>query len=315
MNSREKRLAIGLAIVFGLLGSYYLYDIVMGKFNDREKKIAQWKKTISDNQVKIDDGNLARKKMNDWDHRSLPTDEKIAASKYEDWLIDLVNGAHFESPTVGLQPTNGQSTTYKKYGFEIKADADMSMKPVVDFLFKFYASGQLQKIRQLMIKPHIDGKALDVTIDIEALLLPGADRSDKLSDEKLNELTLGDLTKYEKIIDDRKLFEEYEPPRSVRTVVRNDPRQPPPIDVAKYAIVTGITEQDDQAQVLVLVKTTGELLTRSEGEDFTVGNVNCKVVKIGIRDVVLNVDGKLVQVHCGDNLRDGVPVSAEEDVE
>jgi len=310
MNPREKKLAVGLAAVVGLLAVYYLYETVAGKFSDREKQIDRWNQTIADNQAKIDAGNRAQKKMKNWESISLPSDTKIAPSLYQSWLMKLVDDAQLESATVQLQTTVGHTATFEKYDFQIKADADISMTQVVDFLYRFYSSNQLHKIRQLMIKPHADGKALDVTIDIEALLLPGADRKDKLSNEKLNQLALGDVKTYEKAIDDRNLFSEYVPPRQRAEPTR--PRSSPPIDVAKFATVTGIVEQDDQPQVWVLVKTTGELLKLHEGEEFTVGNVKCKVLKIGVRDAVITTEGKLVQVFIGDNLREGTAVPAED---
>jgi hypothetical protein len=205
------------------------------------------------------------------------------------------------------QSTAGHTATFEKYAFQIKADTDVSMKQLVQFLYKFYCSNQLQKIRQLLVKPHADGKALDVTIDIEALLLPGADRRDKLSSERLDQLSLGDVTAYEKTIGGRDLFSEYVPQHTVRV---EPPRRTQTVDVAKYATVTGIIDQDDQPQIWVLVKTTGELLKLHEGDDFTVGDLKCKVLKIGVRDAVITTEGKKVQVSVGDNLRDATPMPA-----
>ena len=42
----------------------------------------------------------------------------------------------------------------------------------------------------------------------------------------------------------------------------------------------------------------------AEGEEFTVGDMKCKVVRIGLHDAVLDSDGKKKQVFVGDNLRD-----------
>ncbi|HZZ27391.1 MAG TPA: hypothetical protein VFE46_05225 [Pirellulales bacterium] len=310
MNPREKTLAMcigGLAVLFAL---YYVYDTIAGKFNDREMQIARWNKTIDDDQTKIDAGNRAQRKFKQWEKRSLPSDDKIAPSLYEGWLLKLVDDVQLQSATVQPQSTVGHNNSFEKYAFEIKADADISMKEVVDFLYRFYASNQLHKIRQLSIKPHVDGKALDVTINIEALLMPGADRKDRLATEKLDRLALGDAKAYEKVIDDRSLFSEYVP-RQQRT---EGPRQrtPPAVDVAKFTTVTGVTEQDDQSLVWVLVKTTGQLMQLHEGQEFNVGDVKCKVMKIGVRDAVFAMDGKQVQVHYGDNLRDGTPVQLDD---
>jgi hypothetical protein len=161
-----------------------------------------------------------------------------------------------------------------------------------------------------MIKPHADGKAAELTIEIEALLLPGADRRDKLSSEKLDQLSLGDVAAYEKAIGGRNLFSEYVPPHAQAVKVEAPKRQP--IDAAKYAMVTGIVEQNDEPQIWVLVKTTGEMLKLREGDDFTIGDLKCKVLKIGVHDAVITTEGKKVQVSVGENLRDATPMPSDE---
>jgi hypothetical protein len=100
------------------------------------------------------------------------------------------------------------------------------------------------------------------------------------------------------------------PPRAQAAKIEAPKRQP--LDMAKYATVTGIVEQNDEPQIWVLVKTTGELLKLREGDDFTVGDLKFKVLKIGVRDAVITAEGKKVQVSVGDNLRDATPMPTEE---
>jgi hypothetical protein len=310
MNKREKTLAIGVAAVVGLLALYYVCDSVAGKFASRQQQLTDLNQKIKQKQDKIEAGNRAQKQMNNWDRQSLPSDPKLASSLYESWLLHLVDDAKLESATVQQQSAVGHTATFEKYDFQIKAVTDVSMRQLVQFLYKFYCSNQLHKIRNLLVKPHADDKALEVTIEIEALLLPGADRHDKLSTEKLEQLPLGNVAAYEKIIGGRNLFSEYVPPHA--QVARAEARRPPAVDVAKLTTITGIVDQDDRPQIFVYVKTTGELLKPHEGDDFTVGDLKCKVLKIGVRDAVITVDGKKVQVSLGDNLRDATPVPAED---
>lgn len=217
MNKREKLLAIGVAAMVGLLAVYYVFDSIAGKFTDRDRQLTDLNQKIKQKQDKIDAGNRAMKKMGDWNRRSLPSDAKQAPSLYQSWLLHLVDDAKLASATVQQQSTIGHTGTFEKYGYQIKADSDVSMNQLVQFLYKFYCSNQLHKIRQLLVKPRADNKALDVTIEIEALLLPGADRNDKLSSQRLDQLPLGNVAAYEKAISDRKLFSEYLPPRTSRS--------------------------------------------------------------------------------------------------
>jgi hypothetical protein len=309
MNKREKMLAIGVAALVALFALYYVFDTIAGKFTDRNKQLDDLAAKIKQKQLKIDDGTRALKKIADWNRRSLPSDVKQAPSLYQSWLLQLVDEAKLGTATVQQQSAIGRTATYEKYDFEIKADSDVSMKQLVQFLYKFYCSNQLHKIRQLLLKPRADGKGVEVNIDIEALLLPSADRRDKLGSEKLDHLALGEVSAYEKAIADRNLFSEYIPPHAV---AKTEAPKRQNVDPAKFATVTGIIEQNDEPQIWVLVKTTGEMLKLREGDDFTVGDLKCKVLKIGVRDAVLTTEGKKVQVSVGDNLRDATPMPADE---
>jgi hypothetical protein len=85
---------------------------------------------------------------------------------------------------------------------------------------------------------------------------------------------------------------------------------PPPFDAAKFAEVTGITAQNSELLVWINVKTTNDKFYLREGDEFTVGNVKYKVVKIDLHDAVISGEGKSKQLHIGDNLRDA-PMATE----
>ena len=82
----------------------------------------------------------------------------------------------------------------EKFGFEVKGVSDISIKQLVDFLYDFYASNQLHTIRLLEVRPLVDAQHLEIHLQIEAMLLPGAKtaegrpRRDKLSDVRSNHL-------------------------------------------------------------------------------------------------------------------------------
>ncbi len=197
---------------------------------------------------------------------------------------------------------------YQRFTFKIKGETDLTLKPLVRFLYEFYTANHLQRVSNLKLNLRPDGKRLTVDMDIVALSLPTAGRTDALGQDKTNRLALADLAAYEKAISERNLFAEYV---AKSNVVKTAPK-PASVDPAKFAEVTGITEQNDSPQLWVLEKTTGKLLKLKEGDEFTVGDLTCKVVHIGTREAVLTTEGKTVQVKLGDNLRDATPVPADE---
>ncbi len=309
MKPRERMLAIGVAALVGLLLLNFAYQQIASAFTQRHGMKSDLEKKIDEKQRTIDAGRRADKLLVGWRHRSLPSDKEMARSLYNQWLLNIVDRVNFESAKVDYIPTLGRNNAYDKYSFRIEGGGDISLKQLVHFLYEFYSTNQLQQIRQLSVKPKADGKQVDLKIVVEALQIPGADRADKLNLEPSNRLKLANQGAYEKTIGDRNLFVAYTPPRPPREASRpSPPAAKPTFDVAKYAKVTGITEDSDRPQIWVFVQTTGELLKLNEGEDFTVGDVPCKVVKIGVRDAVVTVAGKQKQVKLEDNLRDAAEV-------
>ena len=129
----------------------------------------------------------------------------------------------------GTRASANDKQGLEKFGFEVKGVSDISIKQLVDFLYDFYASNQLHTIRLLEVHPLTDAQHLEVHIQIEAMLLPGAKtadgrpRRDTLSNVPLKSLSLGKMPDYEKLITGRNLMAEYTPPAAPRT----EPLRPP----------------------------------------------------------------------------------------
>jgi hypothetical protein len=312
MNNREKRMALGAAALVGLLMLYYVYSSIADHFTQRETKITQLEQTIAKNKQTILAGNVAKKRLTDWEHRSLPSNKEVAPTKYVNWLLELVDHAKLESPTVVDKGTftsaASKNTPYDKFAFQVKGRTNLEMKQLVQFLYEFYASNQLHTVRSISLTPDNNAKKLDVVLEIESLVLPTADRTDELAEKPLKQLSHGDAAAYQKLIGGRNLFAEYTPPLAAPA----GPAPVTPMDYAKFTNVTAIMEDDSGPQLWVLVKPTDKLFKLKEGEDFTVDGVTYNVVKIKSRRVVLKSDGKQVQVSLGESLHDAAPVPAEE---
>jgi len=258
----------------------------------------------------LDLGARASKQIAEFQKQSLPSDPELALQLYTQWLWNLVDTSDLVDPKVVPLPSLTKNTAYNKFDFTIKAECDLSLKQALDFLYGFYSTNQLHRISQLTLKPKPDGKQMDVMIEVQALIVPGADRSDRLNLEPSKKLQLADAAAYQKLIGGRNLFAEYTPP--VVRERRPDPAPRPTFDVAKYATVTGIIEDNSKPQLWLRVKTTGQMLRLSVGEEFTVGDVQCKVESIGGRDAVVTVAGKRKQLRLEDNLRDAAELPNEE---
>ena len=97
-----------------------------------------------------------------------------------------------------------------------------------------------------------------------------------------------------------------------RVVVRDeDPPPPrPQFDLATQTVLTSVVDVSGHSEARLLVRPTGERVVLREGDRFTVGTVNGVVSEIGLRDMVVEIDGKLTQLFLGDRLVDGVVLPA-----
>jgi hypothetical protein len=320
MKSREKMLAIGVAAVLALLGLKFGYDTVSQWFADSEKRIADLTSDQEKAEAKIRAGNAAERRMKDWQERSLPTNSERGRADYQLWLISLAN-KHLKNALVdrgnlmiekSATPRGGVAVgkdkdkpLYEKYRFHIKAASDLQMAGIVKFLYDFYAANHLQTIRNLSLIP--DKDKLNVSIDIEAMMLPTAQRKDDLLKDGLSKLALGDSSAYQKIIGGRDLFEPYKEPARPRDPGPSSPA--PPFDIAKYTKVTAIKAYNDEPEIDINGP-SGHHSGLKEGSDFKVGDSTYKVLEIHTKDAVLLVDGKdRKNIKLGDMLRDAIPVS------
>ena len=152
---------------------YFIYSTIADKFTQRENKIAELQQTLSKNRQTIADGNVSKRRIAEWNHRSLPSDKEVAPTQYQIWLLELVDHSKLESPTVNDKGTfisaANKNTPYDKFAFQVKGRTDVNMKQLVQFLYEFYASNQLHTIRSIILTPDNSAKKLEVTMEIEAL--------------------------------------------------------------------------------------------------------------------------------------------------
>ena len=318
MKSREKMLAIAVGAVVVLFGLKWGYDLVADMFQSREAAITDRTSREEKDEGTVRAGDLAEKRMKVWQARSLPTNTEKGRADYQHWLTSVAD-KHLKNASVtrentisdqGAKPRGGVAAGKDKdkplderYRFHIKAvDSDLKMTGVVKFLYDFYTANHLQTIRNLSLTP--DKDKLVVSIDVEGMMLPAAERKDVMLKDPLSQLAKGDFSAYENLINKRDLFVKggYVAPSAPRP---RDPGPPstPPFDIAKYTKVTAIKSYNDEPEIDV-TGPAGHHSGLKQGADFKVGDSTYKVLEIGAYDAVLLVDGKdRKHIKLGDVLR------------
>ena len=313
LNKRERILAAVTGTLMLLFVGKFLFSAVSGRLDSLQARRDALVAEVQKKKARVARGRRATARISDWQRRSLPVDREMARSLYQNWLLGLVDKVKLHHARVESGEARSRRDIYWRLSFTIRGQG--SLEQLTQLLWDFYSAGHLQQIRRLSIKPIEDSSKLDLSLSIEALSLPGADNRDKLSAERPSQPLPGKLADYRESIVGRNLFGSYVPPPPPPPPVSTKPKAPPPpppsFDHTKYAVVTAILAVGGRRQVWIKTRTTDEQFELFQGDTFKVGSVECKVARIGPRDVEIEIDGRRRRVGLGGNLHDGVEVSEQ----
>jgi len=229
MNPRERMLAIVVAAAVGLLVLIFVGVRVRGAFTTRSRTIADLREKVTQAKRKVEQGERAARRVADWTRRSLPRRPDVAGSQYQQWLFELIG----QEQGVGLIDANVTSLGKRKHGkayhlLTFKVDGQGKLDQLVELLYRFYQVDQLHRLRMLKAQPQEDSKLLELSITIEALVLPAAEDVAQWTPSSGQRTPAQSLAAYRQAILGRNLFAPPNtPPRlgSIRSVTTN-PRRP-----------------------------------------------------------------------------------------
>lgn len=302
LKKREQLLAVALGGFLVLMVGRSIYSMWQGPLDKLRTQKANLRREIEGKEKQIKKGDAAKARIDAWNRRALPSDPDTARSLYQNWLLSLAAESGFEGTKVEAGQGRQRGDVYHALRFGLQAHTTLDR--VTRFLHRFYTAGHLHQIRTLSLVPLEKSEKLEIQLAIEALVLPGADRKDKLTAEEASRLASPKPTDYQ-VIAARNLFASYkpQPPQRAET-------PPPPFDAGKYAYLTAIVDVAGKPEAWLLVRTSGEKLKLHEGETFRVGDMQGKIVRIGLREVEVEVAGQRWRYPLGDSLREMIKVPA-----
>jgi hypothetical protein len=342
LNQRERILAWGAGSLVTVALVQFGYNYVQTLFDERQTQVDALDREISDKNALLLRGKKAGKKLNEWQHRSLPTDLVLARSLYKNWLARLIERTRLGRADVTLGADMPKPGIYVKVPVNVRGQG--TMEQVVQLLFDFYQADHLHYIRQLTLTPlagsdsttaiagtaspggaagaiptmegggsdrgsrggfgrsgvgggaggfggfgrggpRTDGQKYELVLAIEALVLPGADRSDQLNDAKADRLAFNDADSYRKAITDRNFFAPYTPPSE------SDP--------AADTFVTAVVKKQGKYQVWINIRISGKTFKLNEGETFELGTETATVSRIEPQAVEIETGGRQRRVSLG----------------
>jgi hypothetical protein len=317
MNERERIMAAALVCLLVVFGGWKFY----GRYTKSAALSATALETASSQlrgaQRTLGQSQRAMRLLEAWQEMSLPADRNEARRLYGAWIDEKAKEAGLN--VTGMTPNDVRGPTsdaYKPIGYTVAADGQLSS--LVKFLYEFYRRANLHQITRLSLTPKPGSQNLDISMQIEALILPGATHEDSLPDGKSDRLKLASADEYEKQITSRDVFKPYTPPRppdEVKVADRTSRPQAENFDDASQAKFTAVVNAGaDSAEAWITVHTTDVLLRLHEGDTFEVGTVKGTVESIEIRSMVVKTaDDKQLRFKLGNFLLDPEAPADSED--
>ncbi len=296
MKERNLLMLGALAVVVVLyVGDLGYKKLVVEPNRKREQTKTILEKRLKDARLSLAKGKQAGEYLERMEQQSLPWDSQIARARYQAWLIDLARNAGLSGTSVDsgepVTITRSSRTSkrpvemYTRYTFSVRGRGDLGQ--VTQFMYDFYRSDQLQKIRSFSLTPQSEGQVVDVAFSIEALSLPLTDRETELTDAVSDRLAYDNSQTY-RLIAHRNLFGPGGADAGWRLV--------------KLTAVT--LDVRGSGQAWFAAGKTKETRILRVGEVLSLPSLSVKLVSVDDRSVLVEVDQQQYRILIGQSLAD-----------
>lgn len=299
MTSRERTLigavAAAGALWFGSQGLTRYREAVARNQNVQTAAEA----ALSEGRVAQLRGQRARKMLSDWRNQSLPTDQQVAESLYQDWLRAQATGAGMA--VTQLTDKSGATRNPQFGEAAVESRADGTLAQLANFLYRFYTAPHLHRISNASITAADGGQKLSLVITATALILPDSRQSDALADGEPQPIDgVKSLEEIRQRLVDRNLFVAHTPKSQVAVTTDGG---------AAEAIFSATYYGLDGWQMGVRNKTSGSVAYYKKGDAVAFGEMKGKVVEIEARRVVIETGKGRVELLWGQNFSEATPLA------
>lgn len=242
-------------------------------------------------------GLQARRKLNDWRGKSLPTNREVAKSLYQDWLREQLTAAGLEVSALVDKSATARNTHFSELAVDVTAAGTLAQ--LADFLYKFYASAHLHRIASATITADAGGQKLTIALTVGALILPDVSRTDQLAaGEPLTLPRTAD--EFRQRLADRNLFAT--PQAKSEGGDQADPD-------AAGAKVTSLAT-DSLGWRLAVRNKDSEMQFFRQGDSVKFGRFEGKIVELGRQRAVIETEKGNMEVRLGQNFGEAAAVDA-----
>ncbi len=310
MNKRERIMAAVVMTLVALWGGRSLYKRYRAAVDARIAQVTDAQTRLQDANLLLAKGRSAVQQMEGLQQRSLPNDRERALSLYKAWLLAKAKASNLVVNDIKLAARTTTSTSFEAIGYQMEATGNLNS--LVAMLYEIYHSPQLQQITRLHLQRPPGATQLQVSLEVEALCLPGAIATDALPEGESKRLKLASAAEYQKSIGERDIATVYTPPRppGPPPSEHKDRPAPPKFDDSEFAVFTGTVGSDRGTQAWIKVQTTGDSLHVIAGDPIKVGALDGTIESIEPRSLVLKTGDKKFRVPLGASLRKGKELDA-----
>jgi hypothetical protein len=283
MEHRQQILVAVLALMLVYFGGDWLWrTAVEAPLSSRHRRIDRLQDEIRKRERDLARARKDVRELASFEEQSLPSDPQVARSLYQAWLLKLVGDVGFANPNVDSGEPANRKGLYQSITFTVQGRGTLAQ--LTKFLYEFYRAGHLDQIRSLVVTPMARGSKLDLSLSIEALVLPMKEPKQVLSQSVSNRLAFATLADYG-VIPRRNLF---------GSSGASDPTD--------HTYLTSIQSINGQPEVWFTLRTEDKVVKLKPGESLQVGQFSGKLLEVDDEDVVLESEGQRWLLSLGDSL-------------
>ena len=293
MNKQRKKLFMAALALLALLyaGDWLLENLLEGPLKERENAARGLEKNINKQKQSLAQARKAGKKLTAWEKQSLPSNTEVASSTYQVWLLQIIQHAGLSAQGVNSSEPVARKGAYSLLAFSARAHG--TLEQLTHFLFEFYRAGHLHQIRSLSITPIQKTGELDLTIAVEAVVLPTTERDKEFTTAVSERLASLELAAYAPIIE-RNLF-----------AVGGG------LDPTDQAVLTTVTYVDGEPEVWFSLRDTDELLKLHKNDRLAIGQFSGVLSEVNDTDVIIESDGERWLLSIGETLAQATALPPE----
>ncbi len=293
MSRQKILLAIVAVLLVAQVGDWLLQHAIKGPMQQRRARQQQLQRSLKQKKQQFELLKRQLAQLHVWESQSLPRNPDVARSLYRSWLLDLTARLKFLNRRVDAGSPVNHRGLYQTIGFTVRGRA--TLKRVLAFFHEFYSANQLHLIRSFSLVPVGGSELLDVVIGIEGMILPTADRADRLASGTVKRTAWHWPDDYNVILD-RNLF---------GFKVSSGP------DLSHLILLTAVLESNGRPEAWLTLQAQDKVLKLHVGDELPLGPVSAKVVEITDTDLVLELNGQRWLLTVGDRLSDATALPPE----